>query len=792
MKGDTTMRKFIVCALVALTAVSAFAAKETTLADSVRVRNQHHNVMVNLGAGLNTMVYKIDNGNTRLGGGMQLQGQYQYMFNENWGIGAGIGFSTLKSRAILNNMAIVGQSTGAGANQAYVPSFTVNDGWKEIQNMISIDIPVQAFYRYPINDKWALQAGLGLTLNFPAWMGYNVKNGTAVKTADFSESMGGNMVLDGDIKGHGLGECNVENLKGGIAHKAANIGMQADFGGLYNITELLDLYFGLYLDAQFLSCQKQTADAVLNPNENTYTSVMNTPLVKKNVNPLEFGVKVGVRIGMRDKKAEAQEVERILTDRLDAYKSAELSEVGREAGLEDGTASEEMQAIYAKYAEAIANASSQEEVDELIAQAKAEIALQKTKEATIADVQSTITEEDSEEVRAIAAAYAEAIRNASSAEEVEALKAAALKAMQDQRDKEEADRQEQLRRERAEEEARLAANLNAKTPTFNKIAKAEIDTLVAYLESHPDDILCITGHNDSTGNADKDMYLALERAQQYKEALVARGVPEDRIVCFSKGSEEPIATNKTSAGRAANRRVAFGVRSKAEVEAEQSLADARQLAWEVEQARLAAQSGLDKVIDTRNVTFALGSDVPEFNEAAIEGVKTVAAFMEQFPTKNLLLVGHTDNTGDADYNVVLGRKRAQGYKTKMAEYGIAADRVECDSKGPYQPIESNDTREGRKANRRVEMSFVETATAEANAVLVDVPAAAESEVYPMLTEARGEALNSMAAVIVRPDDQQIAIFNKYAAQVNNSNSTDAIAAIEKAYAQEMDNYLKSL
>lgn len=787
------MRKFIVLALVALTAVSTFAANEDStriaLTDSVRVRNPHHSVMINVGGGLNTMVYKMDNGKTKVGGGALLQAQYQYMFNENWGIGAGIGFSSLNSKAILNNMVLGGQSTNAGgANEQYVPYSTIKDGWKETQNMISIDIPVQAFYRYAINDKWALQAGLGLTLNFPAWMGYKTK-GNYDNSADFSGSMGGNMVLDGDIKGHGFGAQNGE-LKGKIAHKAANVGLQADFGGLYNLTELLDLYMGLYLDAQFVSCQKQTADAVINPNENAYTSVMNTPLVKKNVNPLEFGVKVGVRIGMRDKKAEAAVVDGIMADRLEAYKSAELSEVGREAGLEEGTASEEMQAIYAKYAEAIANASSQEEVDELIAQARAEIALQKTKEATIADVQSTITEEDSEEVRAIAAAYAEAIRNASSAEEVEALKAAALKAMQDQRDKEEADRQEQLRRERAEEEARLAANLNAKTPTFNKVAKAEIDTLVAYLESHPDDILCITGHNDSTGNADKDMYLALERAQQYKEALVARGVPGDRIVCFSKGSEEPIATNKTSAGRAANRRVAFGVRSKAEVEAEQSLADARQLAWEVEQARLAAQSGLDKVIDTRNVTFALGSDVPEFNEAAIEGVKTVAAFMEQFPTKNLLLVGHTDNTGDADYNVVLGRKRAQGYKTKMAEYGIAADRVECDSKGPYQPIESNETLEGRKANRRVEMSFVETATEEA--ILVDVPEVAESEAYPMLTEARRNALEAMASVIVRPDDQQIAIFNKYAAQVNNSNSTDAIAAVEKAYAQEMDNYLKSL
>ena len=560
MKGDTTMRKFIVCALVALTAVSAFAAKEKTLADSVRVRDQRHNVMVNLGAGLNTMVYKIDNGNTRLGGGMQLQGQYQYMFNENWGIGAGIGFSTLKSRAILNNMVIAGQSSTDNANQAYVPYFKINEGWKEIQNMISIDIPVQAFYRYPINDKWALQAGLGLTLNFPAWMGNNIKYGTAVKTANFSESMGGNMVLDGDIKHHGLGDYTVENLKGGIVHKAANVGMQADFGGLYNITELLDLYFGLYLDAQFLSCQKQTVSTVLDPNKNIYYSVMNTALVKKGATPLEFGAKVGVRIGMRDKKAEAQEVERILTERLDAYKSAELSEVGREAGLEDGTASKEVQAIYEKYAEAIANASSKEEVDALIAQAKEEIALQQNKEAAIATVQSNVSEEDSDEVRAIAAAYAEAIRNASSAEEIEALKAAALKAMQDQRDKEEADRQ-------------------------------------------------------------------------------------------------------------------------------------------------TVQSGLDKIIDANNVTFEFKSDKPIFNEEAIEGVKTVAAFMEQYPTKNLILVGHTDTSGDENYNVILGLRRAEAYRAELVKYGVQEDRVICLSKGSEQPIASNDTREGRAANRRVEMSF---------------------------------------------------------------------------------------
>lgn len=797
------MRKFIVCALVALTAVSTFAAKTVqyesaedslrqALLDSVRVRDQHHNFMINLGGGLNTMIYKIDNGNTRLGGGVQLQGQYQYMFNKNWGIGVGVGFSSLNSKAILNNIVIPGQSTTAGgAKEAYVPSFALKDGWKEVQNMISIDIPIQAFYRYPINDKWALQTGLGLTVNFPAWMGNNVKNGMAEKTADFSGSMGGNMVMGGDVKHHGLGEYKVENLKGGIVHKAANLGMQADFGGVYNITTLLDLYFGLYLDAQFIPCQKQTAETVLDPNQNAYTSVMNTALVKKGVNPLEFGVKVGVRIGTRDKKAEAQKVDSLLTERFNAYKSAQLSEIGRAAGIEDGTASDEMKAIYAKYAEAIANATTKEEVDELKKQALDEIALQKTKEAAIAEIKLNITDEDSDEVRAIAASYIAAIQNASSAEEVAALKAAALKAMQTQREKEEAERQERLRRERAEEEARLRANLNANAPTFNKIAQAEIDTLIAYLNEHPDDILCITGHNDSTGNPDKDMFLGMERAEAYKAALVERGVPEDRIVCFSKGSEEPIATNKTAAGRAANRRVTFGLRSKAEVEAEKALAAAHKVAWDAEQARLARQSGLDKVIDTHNVTFEINSDVPIFNDIAIEGVKTVAAFMNEYPTKKLTLTGHTDNTGADDYNVVLGKRRAEGYKTTMVKYGVQADRVECDSKGPYQPIESNATKEGRSANRRVEMAFVETQVDDPNAVAIDVPQATESE-YPMLTVARQNALHAMAAVIVRPDDTQMSIYNKYVPQINVAAGTDAIAAVEKAYAQEMEAYLRTL
>ncbi len=788
MKGDTIMRKFIICALVALTTVSAFGAqKEKTLADSVRVRNNNESFVVNVGGGLNTLIYDINSGKNKLGGGVLLQGQYQHMFNEHWGIGVGAGFSWLNATSVLDqDIRVEGVLAPTETGVMRIPVNTFMKDWRETQNAISINIPVQALYRWRFNDKWQGITGLGLTANFPAWIGYKTK-GTNQTTDNFATSMG----YQEDMTGTTHQQAITEAYKGKVAHRAANLGMQFDAGALYQITELMDFYFGLYLDAQFLSTVKRSDAELSDPNEGIYANVLNSNQLTKYVHPLEFGVKLGLRICTRDKEAEAQKIDSILNERLNAYRSAAISEIGKVAGIEDGTASDEMRAIYDKYAESIKNASSKEEIDALKAQALEEIDLQKYKEAAIVEINNDLQDNDSDETRAIAAAYAAAIQNATSKEEVDRLKAECMRAMQTQREKEEAERQERLRRERAEEEARLRAAWNANEPVFNKVAAAEIDTLIMYLNDHPDDILCITGHNDATGNPDKDMFLGMERAEAYKAALVARGVPEDRIACFSKGSEEPIADNRTAAGRKANRRVTFGIRSKAEVEAERALAAAHKVAWDAEQARLARQSGLDKVIDTRNVTFEVNSDVPVFNEIAIEGVKTVAEFMKEYSNKKLVLTGHTDNTGEADYNVILGKRRAQGYKTKMVEYGVEADRVECLSKGPYQPIESNATKEGRAANRRVEMAFEDIQTADPDAVAIDVPQATESE-YPMLTVARQNALHAMAAVIVRPDDKQVEIFNKYVPKVNKAAGTDAIAAVEKEYAQEMEAYLRTL
>lgn len=64
----------------------------------------------------------------------------------------------------------------------------------------------------------------------------------------------------------------------------------------------------------------------------------------------------------------------------------------------------------------------------------------------------------------------------------------------------------------------------------------------------------IVGHTDSTGSNKYNQKLGLKRANAVKNWLVKQGVESSRILTSSKGESQPIATNKTKAGRAKNRR----------------------------------------------------------------------------------------------------------------------------------------------------------------------------------------------------------------------------------------------
>jgi OmpA-OmpF porin, OOP family len=82
----------------------------------------------------------------------------------------------------------------------------------------------------------------------------------------------------------------------------------------------------------------------------------------------------------------------------------------------------------------------------------------------------------------------------------------------------------------------------------------------------------------------------------------------------------------------------------------------------------------------------------------------IAALMTGRPALNLQIVGHTDNQGDAPYNMDLSQRRAgRVVEALVRDYGIAEARLAASGLGLSAPVAANDTEEGRAKNRRVEL-----------------------------------------------------------------------------------------
>lgn len=102
------------------------------------------------------------------------------------------------------------------------------------------------------------------------------------------------------------------------------------------------------------------------------------------------------------------------------------------------------------------------------------------------------------------------------------------------------------------------------------------------------------------------------------------------------------------------------------------------------------------------IYFDSGSDKlkPESDEALGE----IASLMKSRAELKLLVVGHTDNQGNMDYNMDLSRRRAASVVAALAEkFGIAGDRLTPAGVGFLSPVASNRGDEGRAQNRRVEL-----------------------------------------------------------------------------------------
>ncbi|CAM3733115.1 OmpA family protein [Kerstersia gyiorum] len=89
--------------------------------------------------------------------------------------------------------------------------------------------------------------------------------------------------------------------------------------------------------------------------------------------------------------------------------------------------------------------------------------------------------------------------------------------------------------------------------------------------------------------------------------------------------------------------------------------------------------------------------------ALLPVLDSVARALVQHPEVRAKVIGNTDNTGSAAYNQKLSVERAQSVSTYLQQRGVAPGDLTIEGRGFSDPVASNDTAEGRAANRRVEI-----------------------------------------------------------------------------------------
>ncbi|MDR6301610.1 OmpA family protein [Mesonia maritima] len=113
-----------------------------------------------------------------------------------------------------------------------------------------------------------------------------------------------------------------------------------------------------------------------------------------------------------------------------------------------------------------------------------------------------------------------------------------------------------------------------------------------------------------------------------------------------------------------------------------------------------------------NVTFDENSGVYfatekyNINEKSKATLDKLINIFKEYPNTNVLVEGHTDNTGSESYNMTLSKNRAEAVTNYLTSHNLAPGRFTTKWYGETQPKYDNSTVEGRSKNRRVELAIV--------------------------------------------------------------------------------------
>ncbi len=228
-------------------------------------------------------------------------------------------------------------------------------------------------------------------------------------------------------------------------------------------------------------------------------------------------------------------------------------------------------------------------------------------------------------------------------------------------------------------------NIDFNASSFDVLRPVQMDVkqgivkLEEFLAANPDRAIDITGYY-----TEQEVYngsfpnLGIARANAVKNYFVDKGISSKQINTFGELRNEMIPEDGIYRGP-----VAYGISV-----IDNSEADA-----------------LKKLGDTIRahplvLYFKTGQASISLTAEERQEIADISRYLDKVDGAKTLVTGHTDNVGRRKNNIALGQERAEFAKMYLIKNGIPADKIDASSKGPDEPVASNNSKNGRAKNRR--------------------------------------------------------------------------------------------
>ena len=196
-----------------------------------------------------------------------------------------------------------------------------------------------------------------------------------------------------------------------------------------------------------------------------------------------------------------------------------------------------------------------------------------------------------------------------------------------------------------------------------------------------------------------------ERQAAAEKEAAARAAAEDEARRRAQAEQE---------AQAAAQQALKARQAAEEAERQKQLAEQQRLQAEQEKQALRAKilAQLNTILETRDTDRGLVATMAdvlfdtgkyELRPVAREKLAKFSGVMLAYPGLNLMVEGHTDNTGSAEFNQKLSEQRADSVRQYLVQQGIGAPRISAQGLGETQPRVPNDSAANRQLNRRVEL-----------------------------------------------------------------------------------------